>query len=107
MSDQILLAVFIVNIVFIIVDASVGYYMAPSLLTLAPGQRTETTGAPVQNIRKMLAGVVTLYMFFNCLAYFRQETTLILIISAIIMVDLAGQIYMRKRAITQTDSDDE
>jgi hypothetical protein len=46
----------------------------------------------------MLTGVVMLYMFFNCLAYFRQDNALMTIVSVLIVLDLGGQLYVRYRA---------
>lgn len=97
MSEKILLAMFVGNTILIILDASLGYHVAPNLMRLAPGEGEGTTESSVKSIRRMLAGVVTLYMFFNCLAYFRQETTLMMIVSTLILVDLGGQIYMKYR----------
>ena len=55
----------------------------------------------VRSIRRMLTGVVTLYMFFNCLAYFRQDNALMAIVSVLILLDLGGQLYVRYRVRRQ------
>jgi hypothetical protein len=67
-------------------------------MALAPDEDRQNGEVAISSIRKMLAGVVTLYMFFNCLAYFRRETQLMAIVSVLILLDLGGQLYMRKRA---------
>ncbi len=100
-----MLALFVANIVLIIMDASIGYHVAPDLMRLAPGDGAEPVDASVRSMRRMLAGVVTLYMFFNCLAYFRHETSLMLIVTALILFDLGGQVYMRYRSARKTGGD--
>lgn len=96
--ESILLMAFSLNIVLILLDASLGYHLAPHLLRLAPQSEDSDPAAVVRSIRRLLTGVVTLYMFFNCLAYFRQDAILMAIISVLILLDLGGQLYVRYRA---------
>jgi len=100
-----LLPVFAVNFLLILVDASVGYHLAP-LLFRASGGEPETAEAGVGNVRRLLTGVVTLYMFFNCLAYFRHNGPLLLIVTALILLDLGGQLYVRHRSRQHDDMQD-
>lgn len=93
-----LLTAFSLNIALILLDASLGYHLAPQLLRLTPHNEDSDPAAVVRSIRRMLTGVVTLYMFFNCLAYFRQDTSLMAIVSVLILLDLGGQLYVRYRA---------
>ena len=95
------LAVFSLNFVLILVDASLGYHLAPHLLSLAPQDEDRDPTAVVRSIRRMLTAVVTLYMFFNCLAYFRQDNALMAIVSVLILLDLGGQLYVRYRVRRQ------
>lgn len=96
--ESILLMAFSLNIVLILLDASLGYHLAPHLLRLAPQSEDSDPAAVVRSIRRLLTGVVTLYMFFNCLAYFRQDAILMAIVSVLILLDLGGQLYVRYRA---------
>lgn len=93
-----LLAAFSLNIVLILLDASLGYHLAPQLLRLTPPSEDSDPAAVVRSIRRLLNGVVALYMFFNCLAYFRQDNALMAIVSVLILLDLGGQLYVRYRA---------
>ena len=96
--ETMLLVAFSLNIALILLDASLGYHLAPHLLRLTVQDEDTDTAAAVRSIRRMLTGVVTLYMFFNCLAYFRQDNALMAIVSVLILLDLGGQLYVRYRA---------
>lgn len=95
--ETLLLAVFSLNIVLILLDASLGYHLAPHLTRLSPADDNRDPAAVVLSIRRLLSGVVLLYMFFNCLAYFRQDNSLMAIVSILILLDLGGQLYVRFR----------
>jgi len=41
---------------------------------------------------------VALYMFLNCLGYFRGNSMLVLIVTTMIFFDLGGQFYLRRRS---------
>lgn len=99
--SELLLVVFIFNIILTLLDASLGYHLAPHLLRLAPRDGTDDQEAFVRSIRRMLTGVVMLYTFFNCLAYFRQDNTLMAVVTLLILLDLGGQLYVRYRARRQ------
>lgn len=103
--ETMLLAAFSLNIVLILLDASLGYHLAPHLLRLTPQSEDSDPAAVVRNIRRLLTGVVTLYMFFNCLAYFRQDTTLMAVVTVLIVLDLGGQLYVRYRARRQGEDE--
>jgi len=96
--ETVLLPVFILNILLILLDASLGYHLAPRLLRLTPQDDERDPLAFVRGIRRMLTGVVILYMFFNCLAYFRQDNTLMAVVTVLILLDLGGQLYVRYRS---------
>ena len=95
--ETFLLPVFTANFLLVLVDASVGYHLAPILFSASGGDQ-DTAESGIRTIRRMLTCIVTLYMFFNCLAYFRQEFYLLLLVSAFILVDMGGQLYIRYRA---------
>ena len=90
--------IFVANIFLIFIDATVGYHAAPALTMLAGGEEPDAERA-VRGVRKLLAWVGTLYMFFNCLAYFDQKPWLLYFTSAVLAVDIAAQlIIFRKMA---------
>jgi len=41
--------------------------------------------------------VVALYMFFNCLGYFQGRTVCLLAVSGLLLVDLALQLWLRRK----------
>jgi hypothetical protein len=89
--ERYILHIFIVNWVLVIADAVLGYHVAPLLTGMRDGA-SETGG---QLIRRLLPAVVALYMFFNCLAYFRENLLLLLLVSGIVFVDIAFQLVVR------------
>jgi hypothetical protein len=88
--------IFTVNIALIIFDASVGYFIAPVLTRLAQDETSDQQMA-TKTIRRMLSGVVTVYMFLNCLAYFRGEELFLLIVSALVGFDIILLLYFRNK----------
>lgn len=98
MPEQLLLTLFVLNTLLVLLDASLGYHLAPHLLRLAPQDEEREPLTFIRSIRRMLTGVVILYMFFNCLAYFRQDNALLILVTVLIVLDLAGQLYMRHRS---------
>lgn len=100
-AETVMLPVFILNTVLILLDASLGYHLAPHLLRIAPQDEEREPLAFIRGIRRMLTGVVILYMFFNCLAYFRHNTALLMLVTALIVLDLGGQLYVRFRSRRQ------
>ncbi|MGB4598602.1 MAG: hypothetical protein WBI04_01340 [Trichlorobacter sp.] len=93
-----LLLTFLINFALVLLDASLGYHLAPHLLRLSPRDEDRDSEVFVRGIRRMLTGVVMLYMFFNCLAYFRQDNALMAVVTVLIVLDLGGQLYVRYRA---------
>ncbi len=100
-----LLTVFIANALLILIDASVGYHLAPVLFR-ASGGAPEMAEIGVRNVRRLLTGVVALYMFFNCLAYFRNDRSLLLLVSGLVLFDLGGQLYVRHRSRMQQEDEE-
>lgn len=95
--DHYLLPIFILNILLVLVDASLGYFVAPRLLRRI-GVEGEEAGEDSGGVRSLLAGVVALYAFFCCLAYFRASLVWLLFLTALIILDIAGQIILGRKA---------
>ena len=103
--ETLLLPFFALNILLVLVDASVGYHLAPLLFRVGGGD-PEAAESGIRSIRRWLTGVVLLYMFFNCLAFFRYNIALLLLVTAMVLFDLGGQLYIRYRAKKHTDVED-
>jgi hypothetical protein len=104
--DQLVLPLFLLNIVLILVDASIGYHIAPQMLAGIGGAGDAEAG--VRTTRRLLPIVVALYMFFNCMGYFQGLMSYLLTVSGLIAVDVALQFYLRHRRRTAAcDADDE
>lgn len=95
--DQLLLIIFGLNTLLVLLDASVGYHLAPRLLRLAGTHADEAHEAALRTIRRMLSGLVALYMFINCLGYFSENSLLLMAVAGMIAVDLGVQLYLCRR----------
>lgn len=98
--DAYLLHIFISNIFLTMIDTTIGYYSAPALARLGQNDEAETEWA-IRGVRKLLAGVVAIYMFFNCLAYFGQKPLLILIVTSVILLDIVAQLVVGRKIRNQ------
>ncbi len=96
--DILLLSLFILNILLVLLDASLGYHLAPCLLRMADPDEPETQEHAVRTVRGMLTVLVMLYMFFNCWGYFRGNSGLLLIVTGMLLFDLGAQAYLRRRS---------
>lgn len=103
--DGLLLPLFALNSLLVLVDASVGYHLAP-LLFRAGGGLPEASAQGVRMVRRLLTGVVVLYMFFNCLAFFRDNALLLMVVTVLVLFDLGGQFYVRYRTRQQDNMQD-
>ena len=88
---------FVVNILLVLADASLGYRCAPRLLRLV-GHRFESDDPEealhaVRSVRRMLTGVVSLYMFFNCLAFYHGDLVYLLLVTGFILLDIILVLY--------------
>jgi len=97
-TDTLLLSLFILNILLVLLDASLGYHLAPRLLRMPDTDEPELRESAVRTVRGMLTVLVMLYMFFNCWGYFRGNSGLLLIVTAMVLFDLGGQMYIRHRS---------
>ena len=89
------LPIFICNTLMVLVVTSLGYHLAPLLLSRM--DEPEAVEAGVRTTRKMLPLVVALYMFFNCLGYFDGSTGCLLAVSGLILTDLVLQLLIRHK----------
>lgn len=96
--DQHMTYVFAGNIFLIFIDATVGYYAAPAVALLA-GTDEDGLGRTVRSVRRLLSWVVTLYMFFNCLAFFDDKEWLLYFTTAVLAVDIAAQLLLFRKVI--------
>jgi len=79
----------------ILVDASLGYYFAPKLLSGMDDAEAMESG--VSTTRKLLSVVVALYTFFNCVGYFQMRFTYLIAVSGLILLDLALQYFLHRK----------
>ncbi len=92
--ERYLFAIFAGNFILVLVDATLGYHLAPRLIR--PGATDpETVARLTGGLRRLLSCVVALYMFFNCFAYFRGNVVLILVVGGVIFLDIAVQLAVR------------
>lgn len=90
---------FLLNWLLIIADASVGYFVLPLLLPqeTVSEEQGETADASFGRMRHLLSVMVGLYMLVNCYAYFRGETTLLYVVTALLFLDIVVQLVVRHR----------
>jgi hypothetical protein len=105
-TESLLLPVFAGNLFLVLVDASIGYHLAPLLFSVS-GSDPDTAENGVRSIRRLLSCIVALYMFFNCLSYFRQQLSMLVLVTAFILFDLGGQLYIRYRSRQQDKQHDQ
>jgi uncharacterized sodium:solute symporter family permease YidK len=91
---------FAFNVFLTLVDAAIGYHAAPVLVRLGAAN-DEDAGQAVRWVRKLLTGVVALYMFFSCLAFFRGQPTFLLVVTAVIIIDIVTQLVISRKMRTR------
>ena len=87
---------FALNLLLIITDAGLGYFVAPLMLQNVVDE-PEPSLARVASVRRMLALVVAFYMFFNCLAFFRGNFVLLCVVTPLALFDIVVQIILRRK----------
>jgi hypothetical protein len=104
--EQYHLLIFICNTLMVLGVTSLGYHLAPRLL--GGMDEPEAVEAGVRTTRGLLPLVVVLYMFFNCLGYFEGNTSYLLGVSALVLVDGLLQLLIRhkRRGMDNSDSHD-
>lgn len=88
--------IFLSNVFLTLADATVGYHAAPSLARLTAIDEESTLQA-VRRVRSLLAGVVAVYTFFNCLAFFNRQTFFLLAVTGVIILDIVAQLVVSGR----------
>ena len=99
-GQEFILLFFILNVLLIICDASLGYFVLPLILRSKPGELSGG-GTVVGEMRRLLTAMVILYMLVNCYAYFRQYSALLYIVTAIVLLDILVQLLVRQRRLRQ------
>lgn len=94
--DPYLIYIFVGNIFLTFVDATIGYHTAPTLARIGASDEEGVEWA-TRGVRKLLAGVVALYMFFNCLAFFNGRPLLLVIVSGVVVLDIVCQIVLARK----------
>jgi len=95
MPDSLMLPLFLFNTLLIIIDASIGYHLAPRLLQ---GLGDPETASPaVGPTRALLAAVVALYMFFNCRGYYHDRPAFLLVVLMLVAADMLLQKWLLHR----------
>lgn len=88
------------NVVLTLLDAAIGYHVAP-ILVRATATDPDSREQAARTVRAMLALVVALYSFFSCLAYFRQKPVLLLVVTAVIVADIVTQLFLCRKLMNQ------
>ncbi|MBT1072262.1 hypothetical protein [Pelotalea chapellei] len=96
MIEQYQLPLFLLNTLLVLLNASLGYHMAPRLLAGVDDPEIAVSG--IRSIRGLLPAIVALYMFFNCLGYFQARSAYLLAVTALVFADLALQLVLRNKA---------
>jgi len=89
------LPLFLLNIILVLLDASLGYHLSPRLL--AGVAEPEAAGDALRATRGLLPVIVALYMFFNCLGYFQARTLVLMTVTGLLLADLGLQFWLRRR----------
>lgn len=93
--DGFLPYIFAVNTLLVIVDAALGYFVAPLLLKKMSGENPGSPAWTIGATRRLLSIIVALYMFFNCLAYFGTIRPLLLLVTIVVLFDIIFQLAAR------------
>jgi hypothetical protein len=98
--QEISLALFVLNWVLIVGDASLGYFLLPLVLPPRSGQENEEeqdkATLAVGGMRRLLTVMVSLYMLVNCYAFYQGHSTLLYLVTAIVLLDIIAQLVLRR-----------
>jgi hypothetical protein len=96
--EHVHLPLFLLNILLILLDASLGYHLAPRLASAFSPDDPDAAVGVARTTRRLLPAIVALYMFFNCFGYFQARTVYLLAVLVLVLSDLALQLVLRRRA---------
>ena len=88
------LTLFIINLVLVLVDAALGFHLAPRLLSSIDDP--EMKEQAVRATRRTLSAVVALYMFFNCVGYFRGKSSWLGAVLLLVLLDMGLQLWLTR-----------
>lgn len=95
--EQFVLYLFMLNTLLIILDAALGYFVAPLMLVKLGNDNSESSGWSTVAVRRLLTVIVAFYMFFNCLAYFGGKNIFMMIVTGVVIFDIVFQMIMRRK----------
>jgi ABC-type siderophore export system fused ATPase/permease subunit len=85
---------FAINALLVLCDAALGFHIAPLLSRFGKGD-PDSQPLAASAIRRLLALMVAIYMFFNCLAYFRGNSTLLVLVTIVVILDILFQLVLQ------------
>ena len=91
--EQYLPHIFVLNIFLTFTDATIGYHAAPTLSQIGAGDDVNAEWA-IRGVRTLLAAVVAIYMFFNCLVFFDPRPLLLISVTLVIICDIVAQVVL-------------
>jgi hypothetical protein len=91
-----ILYIFIMNIVLVLCDVSLGYHLAP-LLGRSWTEDEEDAWRTTRRMRKLLSAVVALYTLLNCFAYSKESPAFLFIVTAVVLLDMIGQFFLNRK----------
>jgi hypothetical protein len=87
---------FVVNLLLTLMDASVGYHLAPVLVRMRLDEEGEPMVQP-RTLRSFLGVVVALFTFVNCSGYYRGSMILLQVLAVAILLDMAIMLLLWRR----------
>jgi hypothetical protein len=90
---DIILPLFLLTMILILIDAAIGYHVAPLFIGHSPDHATPA-GA---SIRVLLAAMVALYSFLACLAWQRGSLAFLIVVTGLVCLDLICLLFFARR----------
>jgi len=81
----------------VLCDVSLGYHLAPLVGSWGSDDEEEAERT-TRTMRRLLSGVVALYMLLNCFAFSRENLLFLLVVTGIILLDMLGQSLVRRKS---------
>jgi len=89
---------FVVNLLLTLADASLGYHLAPVLVSMRLDEEGEPF-VPPQSLRRFLGVVVGLFTLLNCIGYFGENRVLLMVLTAAILLDMVIMVVICRRIV--------